>query len=55
MIARCPMCGKIYGMKTLEGFEELGITQSRLAEILKQSRIENFSQREWAEWLELVP
>lgn len=55
MIARCPMCGKIYSMKTLEGFKELGITQARLTEILKQSRLESFSQREWAEWLELVP
>lgn len=55
MIARCPMCGKIYGMQTLEGFEELGITQARLAEILKQSHLESFSQSEWAEWLELVP
>lgn len=55
MIARCPMCGKIYSMKTLEGFAELGITQARLIEILRQSRLESFSQKEWAEWLELVP
>ena len=31
------------------------ITQARLTEILRQSRLETFSQREWAEWLELVP
>lgn len=54
MIARCPMCGKIYSMKTLEGFKKLGITQARLLEILRQSRLESFSQSEWAEWLELV-
>lgn len=53
--ARCPICGKVYGIKPLEDFPLLGITQARLTEILRQSRLESFSQREWAEWLELVP
>lgn len=53
--ARCPICDKVYGIKPLEDFPRLGITQARLTEILKQSRLESFSQKEWAEWLELVP
>lgn len=55
IMARCPMCGKIYGIRPLEDFPLLGIKQERLAEILRQSRIESFDRQEWKEWLELVP
>lgn len=55
IVARCPKCGKIYGIRLLEDFPLLGIKQERLAEILKQSRMESFDRQEWKEWLELVP
>lgn len=53
--ARCPICDKVYGIEPLEDFPLLGITKERLIEILRQSRLESFSQSEWAEWLKLVP
>ena len=54
IVARCPKCGKIYGISLLEGFAELGVSRSEFGVILSRSRMESFTATEWAEWTRKV-